>query len=88
MQTNIIKVAGMTCGGCTSKVTSALKKVAGVRDVQVSLPAGEAAVQYDEHVTSPQELRSAVTAAGYGVDAGEVRAQSKGGCCAPGGGSS
>jgi len=69
MQTELIKVTGMTCGGCVGKVTKALKAVYGVGDVTVSLAAGEATVQYDQRLTSPEQMKSAVKGAGYGVDA-------------------
>jgi len=83
MQTELLKVSGMTCGGCSSKITSALKAVSGVDDVNVSLSAGEATVRYDERLTSPNQLKSAVKGAGYGVDATKTSPgdQSKGGCC-------
>ena len=83
MQTQSLKVTGMTCGGCISTVTDALKAVSGVRDVDVSLSAGEATVQFDERLTSPDKLKSAVKGAGYGVDATNTahRHQSKGACC-------
>jgi copper chaperone CopZ len=83
MQTELLNVTGMTCGGCTSKVTHALKAIAGVGDVNVSLSAGEATVQYDERQTSPDKLKSALKGAGYGVDATNTaqKAQGKGGCC-------
>ena len=74
MQTELLKVTGMTCGGCISKVTRALEAVAGVSLVKVSFSAGEAAVRFDEKLASPQQLKSALAAAGYGVGA-------KGGCC-------
>jgi copper chaperone CopZ len=70
MQTQLLKVTGMTCGGCISSVTHALKAVSGVSDVKVSLSAGEATVQFDERLTSPEQLKSAVTSAGFGVDNG------------------
>lgn len=84
MQTELLKVTGMTCGGCTGKVTHALKAIAGVDDVRVSLSAGEATVQYDERRTSPDQLKSAVKGAGFGVAATTATQgrQSKGGCCA------
>ena len=83
MQTEIVKVTGMTCGGCTSKVTDALKAIAGVGKAEVSLSAGEATVQYDERLTSPEKLKSAVKGAGYGVDSTNTaqKPQGKGGCC-------
>lgn len=83
MQTENLNVTGMTCGGCASTVTKALKSVAGVGDVKVSVSTGEATVQYDERATSPDKLKSAVTSAGYGVAAsGAAHSQpAKGGCC-------
>ena len=83
MQTELLKVSGMTCGSCTSNVTHALKALAGVGDVNVSLSAGEATVQYDEKLTSPEKLKSAVKGAGYGVDVAAAAHghKSKGGCC-------
>jgi copper chaperone len=83
MQTETLKVTGMTCGGCISKITKALKTVSGVSDVEVSLSAGEATVQYDEQKTSSDQLKSAVKSAGYGVDVPNAAHshQSKGGCC-------
>ena len=83
MQTELLKITGMTCGGCTSNVTQALKAITGVGDVKVSLSAGEATVQYDERLTSPDQLKSAVKDAGYGVDVTNAahNHQSKGGCC-------
>ena len=83
MQTETLKVTGMTCGGCTSNVTHALKAITGVGDVTVSLSAAEATVQYDERLTSPDQLISAVKGAGYGVNTTNTaqKSQGKGGCC-------
>jgi copper chaperone len=82
MQTEHLKVTGMSCGGCTGTVTRALKAVNGVADADVSLSAGEAIVQYDEKLTTPGHLKSAIEAAGYGVSTTDtVAPQSKGCCC-------
>ncbi|MEQ1934494.1 MAG: heavy-metal-associated domain-containing protein [Fimbriimonadaceae bacterium] len=83
MKTEHLKVTGMTCSGCISSVTQALKAVSGVSDVNVSLAAGEATVQFDERLTSPEQLKSAVKGAGYGVDRPNTtqRHQGKGSCC-------
>jgi copper chaperone CopZ len=82
MQTATMNVTGMTCGGCVSKVTKALKAVPGVGQVNVSLP-GKASVDFDEKLTSRERLQSAVIGVGYGVAAGEgaTASQTKGGCC-------
>ena len=68
MQTETLKVTGMNCGGCVNSVTHALKAVSGVSDVNVSLSAGEATVQYDGQLTSPEQLKAVVTGAGFGVE--------------------
>ena len=83
MKTEQIQVSGMICGGCTNNVTLALKAVPGVGDVNVSLSDGEATVQYDERQASPDQLRTAVKAAGYGVgvDKAARSRSAKGGCC-------
>lgn len=83
MQTEVLIVTGMTCGGCTSKVTHALKAIPGVGGVDVSLSAGEASVGFDERLVSPDQLKAAVKDAGYRVgvtDAPDDR-KAKGGCC-------
>ena len=83
MQTEQLKVTGMTCGGCTSSVGNALKAVNGVNDVQVSLTAGEATVQFNERLTSPEQLKLAVQRAGYGIGTTDPSqaSKSKSGCC-------
>ena len=87
MQLEELKVTGMTCGGCASKVTHALKAINGVGDVHVLLAAGEVNVQFDEQLTTPEQLKSAVQRAGYGIGAANLAAKSvdepegKGGCC-------
>ncbi|MDP2102272.1 MAG: heavy-metal-associated domain-containing protein [Methylotenera sp.] len=81
MQTEQLKVTGMTCGGCSNKVTNALKAVNGVEDVVVSLADGQAIVQYNEALSSPAQLRSAVTNPGFSVDAANESQVKDKGCC-------
>lgn len=68
MQTETIKVTGMTCGHCVLSVQGVLKAVNGVSDAEVSLDTGLANVKYDETQTSSEQLKSAVRHAGFGVD--------------------
>ena len=65
MKTETFKVGGMTCGGCVSAVTKALKAVDGVKDVAVSLTPGQATVEFDETAATPQRLREAIERAGF-----------------------
>lgn len=68
MKTEHLIVTGMTCGGCVNSLTRALKSVAGVSDVNVLLATGETSVQYNEQLTSPEQLKLAVENAGYGIE--------------------
>jgi len=68
MKTEQLIITGMTCEGCVNSLTRALKSVAGVSDVTVLLSTGETSVQYDENLTSPEQLKSAVENAGYGIE--------------------
>lgn len=82
MQFTQIKVTGMTCGGCSSNVTKALNAVNGVVNVMVSLSDANATVEYDEKLTTPEQLKVAINEAGYGVDSSATSQQSSGkGCC-------
>jgi copper ion binding protein len=83
MQTERLKVTGMTCNGCTSKVSKALNGISGVSYVDVSLAEGVATVKFDQRLTSPEQLKSAVQNAGYGVGGASATPshKGKGGCC-------
>ena len=83
MQTESLKVSGMRCGSCSRSVVKALKAVAGVSDVSVSLSAGVATVEYDDLLASRGQLKEAVENAGYCSDAASstARALTRGGCC-------
>lgn len=74
----------MTCGECCiSNITHALKAVSGGSGVKVSLSAGETTVHFDERLTSPDQLKSAVKGAGYGVVITNIaqKLQPESGCC-------
>lgn len=83
MQTEHINITGMTCGGCTTKITRALKALPGVGEVNVSLGSEEATVQYDEKTTSADKFKLAIVSAGYGVGNSNItkKTEGKGGCC-------
>ncbi|MGO9935563.1 MAG: heavy-metal-associated domain-containing protein [Steroidobacteraceae bacterium] len=68
MQTEMMNVTGMKCGGCPIKLSSALKESVGVQDVQISLASGRVTVRYDEMRTSPSLLKDVIVRTGFGVD--------------------
>lgn len=67
METTVLKIDGMTCGGCVNSVTRVLKAVPGVRDAAVSLEPGEARVSFDPAKADMTKLRKAIEDAGYEV---------------------
>lgn len=57
--THTYKVSGMTCDGCSAKVSYLLKQLPDVTDVQIDLVNGEADVTMSKHITTP-ELQNAL----------------------------
>lgn len=60
-----ISVEGMHCNHCKAKVENALKNVKGVKKFEVSLENASAEIVYAEGKTTPDEIASAVTNAGF-----------------------
>jgi len=65
METTVLKVDGMTCGGCVRSVGNVLKAVPGVTSAEVSLEKSEAKVTFDPVVANLAALRKAIEDAGY-----------------------
>jgi copper chaperone len=65
METVVLKVTGMTCGGCVRSVTNVLKAVPGVASAEVSLEQSQARVSFDPDRTALPQLRKAIEDAGY-----------------------
>ncbi|MCM2268310.1 MAG: cation transporter [Elusimicrobiales bacterium] len=61
----IIKVSGMSCGGCKLGVEKAALRVPGVSSAVASLEKAELAVEYDEKKAAPEDIRAAVAEAGF-----------------------
>ena len=60
----VLKIEGMMCGHCKARVEKALKAVAGVETVDISLEDKTATVTGSANASA---LRQAVTDAGYQV---------------------
>jgi copper chaperone len=67
MATLKLRVTGMTCGHCQTKVERALQQARGVYSAIVELDTGEADVDFDDDSTTTEQLVAAVTQAGYGA---------------------
>lgn len=66
MQTTILEVKGMTCGGCVRSVERVLKAIPGVSAVDVTLADGKVRVDF-EGAPTPVQFRQAIEGAGYEV---------------------
>ena len=63
--TTRMRVEGMDCASCAIKIENALKRVAGVTEVNVSVPGGTVIVKHD--LPDPETLRSRILGLGYKV---------------------
>ncbi len=62
-----LKVAGMSCGNCSSSVEKALLNVDGVTEAEVSHETGEAVVTFDAAKVDVGTLSTTIKAAGFEV---------------------
>lgn len=68
MEILVLKIGGMSCGGCERSVANVLSAVPGVRKAQVSLERGEARVVFDPAKTGTTRIKRAILDAGYQAD--------------------
>lgn len=58
-------VEGMTCATCTVTTKAAVKKLNGIKDIQVSLDEKRAVIKYDDALTSSDEIKKKIDSVGY-----------------------
>ena len=51
--THTYNISGMTCEGCSSKVSHLLKQLPNVTNVTIDLSKGEATIDMDKHINTP-----------------------------------
>jgi len=61
----IVAVAGMHSHACERTLVTALGGLAGVREVEVDFPSGQASIIYDGHRVAAHELLAGIRQAGY-----------------------
>lgn len=81
VSTATYSVSGMTCGHCAGTVSSEVRKIAGVTDVAVDVPAGTVTVTGEDGVTA-DAVAAAVKDAGYEVMQSACCSTDGGGCSA------
>ena len=60
-----LKIEGMHCTGCSTRLEKVLNNVDGVEDAKVSLEEKKADIKYDETQVSEKELIDVVEDAGF-----------------------
>lgn len=67
-----IRVEGMDCPACALKIETAVSRLPGVSDINVSYTSGTLALQLDKDRISPRTIEEKVRALGYTPVAGET----------------
>jgi len=61
----VIAIGGMMCAHCAKRVETVLGRLPGVTRATVTLEKKQVAVVYDPALTSKDEMKNAITGAGY-----------------------
>ncbi len=75
--TKRLRIGGMTCVSCQTKIERKLRNTAGIKSVAVSYRAGTADVSYDTDVISLRDVIAVIERLDYKVLIGNARAQPK-----------
>ena len=67
MNKKTLKIEGMTCSACSSRVERFVGKLDGVENANVNFATETLSVEFDETKLSNENIESAVIKAGYGV---------------------
>lgn len=63
-----LKITGMTCAACASKIEKKLSKLGGVSKASINLATEKATVEYDPKEIKVSDLLAAVKSLGYGAE--------------------
>jgi len=63
-----IKVFGMTCTSCESRVERAVTKLYGVKNAKASFSNQYLTIEYNTDFCNPEEIKTAIKAAGYSTE--------------------
>jgi len=77
-----LKVTGMTCAACATRIQKGLSKLEGVQEANVNLATERASVLFDPTVITPAQMKETVEKLGYGVAQERVSLAISGMTCA------
>lgn len=82
MQSETLKLTGTTPNqDCADSVIRALKGVRGVGEITLGRENSEVKVQFDNEITSSQELQNVLAQAGYAISTEKSVHGENGSCC-------
>ena len=64
-QTRVIKIDGMTCGGCVASIHNATADIDGLDDISIELADKQATVTFNDSKTSVETIAAAIDEAGF-----------------------
>lgn len=67
MEKSVLKISGMTCTACATRIEEGLNQVPGVVDTNVNFAMERATVEYDKSKTNVQDLENKISDSGYKV---------------------
>jgi copper chaperone len=68
LESVLLSVNGMKCGGCEANVNKVLTTIAGVSAVKADHKANQVSIEFDDASTSLADIKDAITKAGYEVE--------------------
>jgi Cu+-exporting ATPase len=60
MKKSVFEISGMTCSSCSSHVERAVKKIDGIKNVNVNLLLNNMTVEYDESLANEEKIIASV----------------------------
>ncbi|HEY0581434.1 MAG TPA: heavy-metal-associated domain-containing protein [Chloroflexota bacterium] len=72
MATTVLNVPDISCEHCERTITGALTPVAGVRSVNVDIPARQVRVDYDESVVDVNKMKDVLEEEDYPVESASI----------------
>lgn len=79
MKSEKFNITGMTCAACQANITRRVRKLDGVKDVNVSLLANQMSVTYEDSLVGTNQIISAVQGIGYGAASAQAKEKESGG---------
>jgi len=63
----ILEISGMHCASCAQKIENALKKIDGVKEVNVNFASEKALIEHSARLSDKGEFINVIKKLGYGV---------------------